>query len=358
MKFWIWFLLLFPSVLIAEPYIAIRTGLKCSSCHINKTGGGQRTQMGAGYGTQNLPWKKINLQEKKIPHYWSLHDDLVALGADFNFVNQTAFVEDNTSNTFEINEAELYLTVNLIPDRVTFYSDTSLAPGGTQEREITGIFDLVPGKSWVKAGKFVLPYGLLIEDDRAFIREATGINFNTPDLGAEIGYEPRNWSFVGSFTNGTAGSLDNNTSKQVVASAAYVRNAFRIGASGSYNSGEAGNKNSAAVWGGFRLGRAVLLGEVDFIHDELSSVSQRDQLVTYAELDYLITEGWNVKAAYEYFDPDTDVDENQRDRVLIGIEPFIVPFVQLGLYYRFNQSIPQNKLQNADELTFRLHLYF
>ena len=112
------------------------------------------------------------------------------------------------------------------------------------------------------------------------------------------------------------------------------------------------------IWGGFRLGPAVLLGEVDFVHDEFDNAGSRDQIVTYAELDYLITEGWNIKVAYEWYDPETSVDENHRDRVLIGIEPFIVPFVQLGLYYRFNQSIPQNELQNADELTFRLHIYF
>ncbi len=358
MKIFIWILLLFPSLLFCEPYMAVREGLKCSACHINKTGGGQRTRMGAGYGAQTLPWKKIDLQARKIPFYWSLHDDLVVLGGDFRFLNQTIFEKDNTSNTFQTNEAELYLTLQLIPDRVTFYTDTSLAPGGTQEREITAIIDIVPGRSWVKAGKFVLPYGLRIKDDQAFIRQATGINFTNPDLGVEVGYQPKHWSFVGSVTNGTAGTLDNNTSKQFVGSASYVQDAFRLGISGSNNSGEGGSQNSAAVWGGFRLGPAVLLGEIDFIRNDLDDAEKVDQLVTYAEIDYLITQGWNIKAAYEYFDPNTDIDENQRDRVVIGLEPFIVPFVQLGIYYRFNQSIPQNELQNADELYVGLHIYF
>lgn len=351
-------LLIIPNLLFCEPYIAIRTGLKCSACHINKTGGGQRTRMGAGYGTQDLPWKKINLQEKKIPSYWSWQDDLVAVGGDFRFLNRTTFVEDNTSNTFQTDKADLYLTFQLIPDHIAFYSDTSLAPGGTQEREIMGIFDITPGRSWIKAGKMVLPYGLRIEDDAAFIRQVTGFNFSTPDLGVEVGYEPKHWTFVGSVSNGTAGSIDNNTSKQVVGTAVYVRNSFRIGASGSYNSNDAGNKNSGGVWGGFRWNRAVLLGEADFVRNDFIDAKRQDQLATFAELDYLITQGWNVKAAYEYFDPDLDINENQRDRILIGVEPFIVPFLQLGVYYRFNQSIPQNKLQNADELTFRLHIYF
>jgi hypothetical protein len=357
-KVFFWLCLLFPSFLLSEPYIAIRTGLKCSSCHINRTGGGQRTRMGAGYGTQDLPWKKINLQERNIPSYWSLHDDLVALGGDFRFLNDTTFVEDDTANTFQTDKVDLYLTFQLLPDRLTLYSDTSLAPGGTREREIAAIIDISPGRSWVKAGKFVLPYGLRLEDDQAFIRQFTGFTFNNPDLGVEIGYEPSHWSLVASATNGTAGSVDNNTDKQIVGSAAYVHQNFRVGVSGSFNKGEAAETNSAALWGGFHLGPAVLLGEFDFVHDEPDATTKRDQIITYAEIDYLITQGWNIKAAYEYYDPDTSIDENQRDRVLIGVEPFIIPFLQLGVYYRFNQSIPQNKLQNADELTFRLHIYF
>ena len=61
--------------------------------------------------------------------------------------------------------------------------------------------------------------------------------------------------------------------------------------------------------------------------------ADREQFVAHAEINYLITEGWNVKAAYEFLDPNRDIDENQRDRVLVGIEPFIVPFLQLGVYY-------------------------
>jgi hypothetical protein len=92
--------------------------------------------------------------------------------------------------------------------------------------------------------------------------------------------------------------------------------------------------------------------------DEVPGERDRDRFIAYAEANYLIYDGWNVKAAYEYYDSDLDIDENQRDRVLIGVEPFIVPFLQVGVYYRFNQSIPQNIGQNADELTFRMHIYF
>lgn len=350
--------LILPQFLTAEPYISVREGLKCSVCHVNHTGGGKRTKMGAGIGAQDLPWKKVDLQAKKIPTYWSLKEDLVSIGGDFRVLNQSTFLKDNNANTFQTDKANLYLQVRPIPDLLTFYLDESVAPGGAQTREIVAMVENLPGYTWLKFGKFIQPYGIRLEDDKAFIREATGFNFNNPDIGAEVGFEPGPWSIEAAITNGTAGALDNNAGKQIVGNVAFVRDAFRVGVSGSFNPGAGGDKNSGAVWGGFRLQKAVFLGEADYIHTETDPSLTRNQLVYHAEVDYLIHEGWNVKAAYEYYDPDKSIAENQRDRVVIGVEPFIAPFIQAAVFYTFNQSIPQNKPQNADELTFRLHLYF
>ncbi|HSP05912.1 MAG TPA: hypothetical protein VLR94_01985 [Acidobacteriota bacterium] len=359
MKKWLWILLLLlPSCLFAEPYLALREGLKCSSCHVNRTGGGKRTRMGTGFGTQALPWDKIDLNEKKIPHFWSVLDDNLSIGGDFRFLNDSVFEEHNTTNTFQTDKANVYLSVKVLPDMLSFYLDEGLAPGGAQTREIFAMFEAMPAHGWIKAGKFLPPYGLRLEDDGDYIRQVTGFNFSNPDLGVEIGVEPGNWTFAASATNGTSGTTDNNTAKQAVASTVYVRDAFRVGASGSWNSGEAGDKNSGAAFAGLHLGRAVLLGEVDAIRDAPKQGRTSNQIVTYSEISYLVHDGMTLKAGYEYFDPDTGIKENERDRVLVGAEFFPVPFLNLSVYYRFNQSIPQNKPQNADELTFRLHLYF
>jgi hypothetical protein len=349
---------LFPVVLFAEPYLAIREGLKCSACHVNRTGGGKRTQMGTGFGAQALPWQKIDLNEKKIPHYWSVLNDLLSVGGDFRFLNQTTFIEDNTANTFQTDKGNIYLLVKALPDILSLYVDERVAPGGVQSREIFGMLEAMPAHGWIKAGRFILPYGIRLEDDRSFIREVTGFTFDNPDAGVEVGFEPGRFSIVTSATNGTAGANDNNASKQFVGSFSYVHDSFRVGISGNYNPSDAGDRTSGGLWGGFRFHSAVLLGEVDLVKDQIPGANDREQFVAHAEIDYLITEGWNVKAAYEFYDPNRDIDENERDRVVIGVEPFIVPFLQLGVYYKFNQSIPQNIPQNADELTFRIHVYF
>ena len=337
--------------------MAVREGLKCSACHINKTGGGKRTPMGSGYGAVDLPWKPVDLQGQKIPHYFSLFDEVISIGADVRAFHRTTFSGGQIeANTFQTDKSNLYLQADLIPDRLTVYVDERIAPGGADTREMFGLLHNLSGRGWIKAGKFLHPFGLRMEDDRAFIREATGFNFNNPDSGIEIGFEPGPFTMAASATNGTSSITDNNNAKQFVGTLGYIGNHFRLGGSASYNEVDDETRQVGGVWAGARINKFVLLGEVDWVRDE--DAEERTQLVTYSELDYEIVDGWNIKLAYEFYDPNRDIDEDERDRVLVGLESFVTSFVQLQVFYRFNQSIPQNIPQNADELLLRLHLYF
>jgi hypothetical protein len=347
------FALFIGHFVFAEPYIAIREGLKCSACHINRTGGGKRTRMGAGVGATDLPWRPVDLEKEKIPSYFSVFNDRISFGSDLRVAYDATFSHGQVaSNTFETDKSNVYFQGDLVPSHVSFYVDESIAPGGAQTRELFGLLHGFPGRGYLKAGKFLPPYGLRLEDDRAFIREV-----NNPDTGIEFGIEPGDFTFATAVTNGTSSVSDNNKSKQVSATGAYINNRFRIGGSADYNDSGSSIRKMGGLWGGVNINKFVLLGEADWIRDEVNDQKQ-SQIVAYSELDYEIAHGWNIKVGYEYYDPNRDIAENQRDRVLIGIEPFITSFVQVQVFYRFNQSIPQNISQNADELQLRLHIYF
>ena len=45
-------------------------------------------------------------------------------------------------------------------------------------------------------------------------------------------------------------------------------------------------------------------------------------------------------------------------RTVAGFEPFLTQYLQLGLYYRKNDWIPQNLAANQDEIFGRLHVFF
>jgi hypothetical protein len=98
-----------------------------------------------------------------------------------------------------------------------------------------------------------------------------------------------------------------------------------------------------------------LLGEGDFIND-----GDIDRFAGLAELNFLIRQGFNFKATYEFFDRNRDVanDRDGQERITLGVEPFVTQFMQLGLFYRINRFIPQNVTQNQDRLTLQFHVFF
>ena len=55
-----------------------------------------------------------------------------------------------------------------------------------------------------------LPYGLRVEDDSAFIRQATGMNFDNSDNGVEYGLRSQNTSANFYIANGTSQASNND----------------------------------------------------------------------------------------------------------------------------------------------------
>lgn len=340
--------LLAPPATTAEPYLALRTGLKCSQCHVNRTGGGGRNAFGSAWAQTMLPMRTSSVRARSL-------NDWVSIGADLRTFARARARRPASSpalprTALEMSEAQLQLEARFVTNRLALYVDQTLGPGQAFAREAFVLLEGLPAAGFAKAGKFLLPYGWRLWDDEAAIRSETGFTYAAQDIGLEIGADPGPLSWSLAVTNGTGGASEDDDGKMVTSSAALVFPRFRIGASGSRNSGAGGSRKVVGGFGGFAVGGLAVLGEADWIMDG------SDQFVAYAEGDLLVRKGWNVKLAYGYHDPDLDVAEDQRVRLRAGLETFPVSFVQLsGYYVRSDRAGGSN---DEDHVTLEVHLHF
>ena len=343
---------------MAEPYIAVRTGLKCMECHTNMTGGGMRTPYANQIAQTDISRNFIQTSDE-ITYWTGEINKWLSVGGDLRTDFQYVDVPNESSvSEFDVEEGLVYLAVNLIPDRLIFYVDEQVAPGGAENREIFALFKALGGKFYAKAGQFFLPYGWRLEDDTTFIRQVPGINFATPDKGIEVGLETGPWSAQLAITNGTAGGPDDDTGNQYSLLGTYVKDRWRVGASFNFNDADIGDRQMQNVFFGLRTGPISWLAQVDYIRDDSLAGPERKQWVGLIEGNWWFTKGNNLKLTYEFFDPDDDVSEDEQTRWSGVWNFFPFQFTETRLGIRLYDGIPQDNKQNRDEFFAELHLYF
>ncbi len=351
----------------AEPYLAVRTGFKCGQCHVNRTGGGKRTDFGNSYSQRFLSARFA--RPKQTGHFSPQLTSNISVGANLRLRNTSKFTyRDTAGNTaaksafLNITEGNFYFQIDLIPGQLILYFDQAVSPEpGT--RESFGLLHGLPLDGYVKAGKILLPYGYRLWDDNAFIREATGFTYSGPDLGVEIGLEPKDLSV----------SLA-ATMNQLSGVASLVSDATRIGVSWQKEINGLRDGFDTRMFGlftGFHAGRLTLLAEADQIEwdeeiaietDSTSTtawVTTRQQAL-FAELDFLLFRGYNIKVAYDLFNRNLDIplERDGQERITLGLEVFPIQFLQISVYYYINQFIPQNLPLNQNAFAMELHFFF
>jgi len=351
----------------AEPYLAIQEGYKCSKCHVNMTGGGKRTDFGNIYTQTRLAsdfvdWRRLlpesadgedednPYKEDSTSSFFSGRlNDYIAIGGDFRLRYERSETPSNPSqDVFNQRKQNLYLEIDLIPERVIFYQTLT---GGGDAREIFGL--LKWDSFYLKGGEFFLPYGLRLLDDSAVTRAVTGFTYGNTDAGVEFGYEPNNWAIHLAATNGTGASLENNRTKRITGSVAYVRKGFRVGGSYSTNEDTQGVETIIyGVHGGAQFGRVGVLAAADVIDD-----STDEEFVSIFEINLLLSRGNNLKFSYEYHDPSDVIAQNARERFSLVWEPFLNQFTQFRAGARENKGIPQSAAQNKTEYFLEFHLF-
>ncbi len=341
-----------PSNLAAdeEPYLSVRTGFRCAQCHTNRTGGGGRNAFGSVYAQAFLPAWRGPFQGRSL-------NGVLSVGANLRLLGSGTISDSSPRTAFRLSEANVQVEARLVADVLTVYVDEIVGPGSATTREAFVLLENLPLDGYVKAGKFLLPYGLRLPDDNAFIRQRTGFSYATPDEGVELGIEPGPLSLFLAVTNGTQGATENNDSKQITATGALIFPSFRIGGSASRNDAPGARRDVVGGFGGFSLGRFTFLGEVDYIRDTPTGGAETEQLAAYLEGNFLAVRGLNAKVAYGFLDPNADIGENARTRMRIGLEAFPIPFFQISTFYTRLNDIPQ-AVTDLDRLSVELHAFF
>ena len=345
--------ILAPAAALAEPYLAVESGLKCVNCHVNPSGGGKRNVFGTLYARNQISAQALDLAEGRAPWTGDVASRWFAVGGNFRggytSVDTPGF--DKQTDT-DVSRATVYAEFRAIPNLLSVYVDQKVAPDGSDNRESYLLLTPKQGKFTVKAGQMFVPFGLRLQDDSAFVRQATGVNFLTPDDGIELGVELAKWSAQVAVIEGIAGADD-----QVSASAVYVQPRWRLGGSVNESSDPFGDRSMQSIFGGWKTGPISWLAEISLIEDQ-APFSSRDFYASLIEGNWRLRKGHNLKATYEYLEPDQDRDEDEQERYSFQWEYNPLQFMQTRVGIRRYNGIPNIAISNRDEWFAELHVYF
>ncbi len=339
----------------AEPYLAVQTGFKCGQCHVNPTGGGERTVFGNVFAQSQLAATRLDvggdLWNGEISRYLSIGGDL---RTEYQFSKAPGV---QSTNEFNLEQARVYASANVIPQRLYVYVDEQVAPGGALNREAYGVYWSANHDWYVKAGQMYLPFGFRLQDLTALVNQASGIDMTTPDQGVEVGLERGHWDAQLAITNGTAGAGENNHGKQYSGQLQYVDNFWRLGLAANVNSVTAGDRDAAGIFGGIRTGPIAWLAEADLVDDKGVGANRGRQLASLVEANWRIKQGHNLKLTSEFLDPNRSVRNDGQTRYSLVYELTPIQYLQVRTGVRYSSGIPQQPFQHLRFGFIELHAF-
>lgn len=336
----------------AEPYLAVQQGYQCSACHVNPTGGGLRNDFGIVFAENVMPAAALPVG---APSWSGRVGDFVRLGGDLRASwTRTEVPNASAQQAFSVDQLRVYTEASVILGRVSLYIDEGLAPGNAHSLEAYVRLSAASSGWYLKGGEFYLPFGWRLQDQTAFVREASGISMTTPDTGVEVGFDRGGWSAQLDVTNGAA-NAGTGSGYQVTSQVVWVRSRFRIGGAASVTQSDAGDRRVGGLFAAVRTGPVAWLGEADVVRDSGFPGGARSMLAGLAEADWAVRKGHNLKVTAEYEDPDRSVAQDQQTRWSVLYEVTPLPFVQLRAGFRRYRGIPHNDLENRRVLLVELH---
>ena len=344
------------------PRYSARYGQDCNLCHVNPTGGGQRST----YATQFIVPKEmalLALDEKTLAAIDPQLSQTVTIGADLRtmFFKSDLSEQDletlqavrpqrlpPTENFFEM-QGNVYLTLQLT-DR--FFAH--VARGISTSSELYGLGYILPANGYVKVGRFAPDFGWRVSDHTAFVRDRMG--FFPPghtDVGIEVGVYPGHLALTASLGNGHLGDIQDSDKNLAVTGRALYRmevGEIGIGLGGSVWSNDgfdaaAGISGKRLVGGplGYVHWRPVTwIWEADVSEFDAGQVDPPQAFFTSQELTVQLRQGLDLKGTFDLYDENRDQDTGKQVRYGFGAESMLYPFVRLEAMMWVYKSLDEN----------------
>ncbi|MDY0748779.1 hypothetical protein SNE35_30050 [Paucibacter sp. R3-3] len=339
----------------AEPYLAIRYGLKCSACHVNPSGGGLRTALGQTF-VQNVI--AANPAPAPMSSWTGSLASWLRVGGDLRTDSTETHVSGQPSTRVSGNEqTRLYADLQLLDNRLGAYIDEQVAPGKSLRQEAYLRLQTSDGSWYAKAGQFYLPFGWRLQDNTAFVRQLSGISMTVPDKGVEFGMDKGDWSAQLVYSDGP-GNKGSVRGHQLTGQVMWLQSWGRLGASTAKVQSTAGGRDAWGLFAGTTTGPVAWLAELDYVSDEGFPEGRRRQTASLLEANWLVIKGHNLKLSSEWLDPDTHVSHDDKVRYSLVYEYTPIGFMQLRGGYRWYGGIPQNAVDNRRTLFAELHAFF
>jgi hypothetical protein len=258
------------------------------------------------------------------------------------------------ASSFDFDGLRAYLDLHVIPERLALYIDERLAPGNAGNAE--GYLRLwsKDRRFYLKAGQMYLPFGIRLQDDGAFTRAQTGISFNTPDRGVEVGFDGMRWTSQLAITNGTGGAPEIDNGKQFSLRSEYVAPRGRVGASFNVNDFVVGARRMSGVFGGLRTGPIGWIAEADYIVDSTGPANLK-QWAALLEANWSFRKGHNLKLTAERYDPDRGTTADRQTRLSLLWEYTPMPFLQIRSGIRNHDDTAEVPFLNQRIVFVQLH---
>ena len=350
---------LIPAIAAATPRYSARYEQKCTLCHMNPSGGGMRTLYASQYIVpEEMAWSKptgdvLSNIDPEISKN-------VIIGTDFRLIHRLSDDTTPQENFFQM-QGDIYLDFQM-DEQLSLYYDQGIS----SDYELFGLWQGLPLTGYVKAGRFVPAYGWKFDDHTMFVRSDLG--FFPPgnsDVGIEFGISPKRFDIQFAVLNGNRGSLYDRDEKLAGALSGVYR--FHVGsvgaslgAAGYWEDGETSNYGTGGTFGYLTWRRLVWLGEVDWTLDDPQGVGHTTGFVTSHDLSYLVRKGLELRATYDFFDPDYNSESGARSRWGGGV--FVMPraFLALEALVRVTTIDDGAALSGDDtwETVFQFHLLY